>query len=288
MNRRDFLKLGAVVENMISDDEIAAVVKKLQDRKLILIFDSWSASNTSLYGYPRKTTPNIDRLAEKAIVYHNHYASGHYTYPSTASLLTGVLPWTHKGYWDNPKGQILAAYNSNNLFSHFSSHFRTGYSHNALANSLLMGMSKEQDNFVPRDRLAIPNNQLFEVLFRNDPDISLVSWIRNLEFQQTGHAKSLFLSRLYSYDRQKKQAEFSKLFPRGLPALTDKDNFLLETAIDWIIENSQATDSPQISYVHLLPPHSPYNTRSDFIDVFRDDSYTPIKKTSICLERLYL
>lgn len=36
-----------VVENMISDDEIAAVVKKLQDRKLILIFDSCHSGTVS-------------------------------------------------------------------------------------------------------------------------------------------------------------------------------------------------------------------------------------------------
>jgi arylsulfatase A-like enzyme len=86
ISRRDFLKLSSLVPPAFYT----------LPNILILIFDSWTRANSSLYRYPRETTPNITRRAEKAIVYHNHYASGHYTYPSTASLLTGVLPWTQK------------------------------------------------------------------------------------------------------------------------------------------------------------------------------------------------
>ena len=115
-SRRDFLKLISLLP--LSLYLPGSITSDAVDKPniLVIIFDSWSAKNTSLYGYPRKTTPNIDRLAEKAIVYHNHYASGHYTYPSTSSFLTGVLPWKHKGYWDNPKESILEEYSQRNLF----------------------------------------------------------------------------------------------------------------------------------------------------------------------------
>ena len=67
---------------------------------LIVVFDAWSALNCSLYGYPRDTTPNIKRLAEKGTVYHNHYAAGTWTIPGTSSLLTGALPLASSRIWD--------------------------------------------------------------------------------------------------------------------------------------------------------------------------------------------
>ena len=110
ITRRDFLKLTSALPPALSLPPAMARLTENQTNTpniLIFIFDAWSAHNISLYGYPRKTTPNIDRLAEKAIVYHNHYSNACYTYPSTSSLLTGVLPWTHWGYWSTPRQQIL-------------------------------------------------------------------------------------------------------------------------------------------------------------------------------------
>jgi arylsulfatase A-like enzyme len=278
MNRRDFLKLTTLLPASFFLPRTNFLGPETSPNILILIFDSWSAANTSLYGYPRKTTPNIDKFAEKAIVYHNHYASGHYTYPSTASLLTGVLPWTHQGYWANPGEMILDKFNTSNIFSQFSSHHRFGYTHNSLANSLLNGMSQDIDQFVQRDKLSIPNQQWFGSLFRQDADISLVSWAKNLENIENGYANSLFLSRLYLLYRQKRAAQYAELFPRGLPKLTIKDDFLLESAIDWTVENIQNSETPYLGYVHLLPPHSPYNTRAEFVDAFSKDSFSPIEK----------
>ena len=110
LSRKDILKLASLLPFSYYFPQLIPAQDSTKPNILIVLFDAWSASNTSVYGYPRETTPNINRLAEKAIVYHNHYASGHYTYPSTASFLTGVLPWSHKGYWTNPKEQILEEY----------------------------------------------------------------------------------------------------------------------------------------------------------------------------------
>src|SRR5215216_3949674 len=63
---------------------------------IVLVFDTLSARHLSLYGYPRLTTPNLTRFAQKATVYHRHYAGGNFTSPATASLLTGTYPWTHR------------------------------------------------------------------------------------------------------------------------------------------------------------------------------------------------
>jgi membrane-anchored protein YejM (alkaline phosphatase superfamily) len=64
---------------------------------IILLFGALSARHLSLYNYQRKTGQNLERFAQRAIVYHNHYAPGNFTTPSTASFFTGSYPWTHRG-----------------------------------------------------------------------------------------------------------------------------------------------------------------------------------------------
>ena len=281
-SRRDFLKLASLLPAAYylppSIKVLPASEEQTPPNILVLIFDAWSIENTSLYGYPRKTTPNLDRLAEKAIVYHNHYVSGSFTYPSTSSLLTGVMPWTHWGYWNTPRSEILEEYSDKNIFSLFDSHYRYGHSNNILASDLIERMVSHMEAFLPAIKLAIPNHQWYQSLFHKDPDTSIVSWSRELELSEEGYANSLFLSRLYSHIRDKRQKNLSSLFPRGLPEISEKDNFILETEIDWISDTLKTSKTPFFSYFHLLPPHSTYNTRWDFVDVFKDDGYEPLKK----------
>ena len=92
--RRDFLKLASLLPVSYF---VSPLLRLTQGKTqvthpniIILVFDAWSAQNISLYGYPRKTTPNLDRFAEKATVYHNHFTGGTFTVPGTASLLTGL------------------------------------------------------------------------------------------------------------------------------------------------------------------------------------------------------
>ena len=115
-------------------------------------------------------------------------------------------------------------------------------------------------------------------MFHNDLDISLLSWIKQIETAEVGFANSIFASRLIEYQRTKRTARYEELFPRGIPAFSEKHNFILETATDWVITNLSRSRSPFFSYVHLYPPHSPCRTRWDFIDQFNNDVFTPIEK----------
>ena len=131
---------------------------------------------------------------------------------------------------------------------------------------------------MPIYSLGIRSNEWYDQLFQSDFDISTVSWIRSLENLERGYSNSLFLSRLLSRSHKRRLAQYEHIFPRGVPAFSEKENYILETAIDWMVENLQDSSSPYFSYVHLLPPHVPYNTRIDFVDRFMDDGYQPIHK----------
>ena len=119
ISRRELLKLisliplGYLMRNQIGKKN--RVKTNLNSKNvLIVVFDAWSAHNISLLGYPRDTTPNLNRLAEHAIVYHNHYSTAPWTIPGTASLLTGVYPWTNRAF--NSSGMI-DEFKKNNLTS---------------------------------------------------------------------------------------------------------------------------------------------------------------------------
>jgi arylsulfatase A-like enzyme len=64
--------------------------------KIILyILDSLRNDHLSCYGYHRKTSPNIDGLAEEGVLFENAFAPSTWTRPSAASILTGCYPLTH-------------------------------------------------------------------------------------------------------------------------------------------------------------------------------------------------
>lgn len=65
---------------------------------VICVLDAARADHFGCYGYPRETTPNIDRLAHESVVFEQHFTTFAHTKPSTASLMTGLYPDTHLAY----------------------------------------------------------------------------------------------------------------------------------------------------------------------------------------------
>lgn len=59
-------------------------------------FDPLRAANVHWLGYPRNTTPTLDRLAERGFTFTNNISVAPWTLPSTMSLLTGVYPSQHR------------------------------------------------------------------------------------------------------------------------------------------------------------------------------------------------
>jgi arylsulfatase A-like enzyme len=283
LNRRDFLKLAGLLPLSIAAPCLvrsSGPSRLLQDGRknvLVMVFDAFSAYHLSLHGYQRETTPNLVRLAERAIVYHNYYAGGSFTTPGTASLLTGTLPWAHRAF--QPKSQVIEPFVSRNFFSAFQDYYRIAYTHNGWANVFLDQFSDELDEWIPWKSLFLQSYTGFQNLFEKDSDIASVSWTRNVNIQQEGYSYSLFLSHLIGALQENKLAGLKKLFPRGIPSTGFAGNeYLLENAVDWIEDRLALIPQPFFGYFHFLPPHGPYNTPLDFINRFSNDGFIPIEK----------
>lgn len=73
--------------------------RELPPTIVFLSFDTLAARHTSLHGYARRTTPELEELAREAVVFERCLANAPWTSPSYASQLTGLLP---ESSWSAP------------------------------------------------------------------------------------------------------------------------------------------------------------------------------------------
>ena len=77
-------------KTMASATKPAAMPPKLDKPDLILVtLDTVRADRTSVYGYERDTTPNLKKLAERAVVFEHGYAAGADTRRALMPLVSG-------------------------------------------------------------------------------------------------------------------------------------------------------------------------------------------------------
>ena len=63
---------------------------------LLIVMDATNARHLGIYGYKRKTSPNIDRLAKQGLLLTNHVSNSSWTRPSFATLITGLPKKEHQ------------------------------------------------------------------------------------------------------------------------------------------------------------------------------------------------
>jgi arylsulfatase A-like enzyme len=280
LSRREFLKLSSFylsssllpsiinIQNLESESDLPNI--------FIVVYDAFTATQMSLYGYDRETTPNISQLAEKAFVYHNHYAGGHWTYPGTASLLTGVHPWLHRGFTRGSK--IATPYDQENLFTFFDDYYSAAYTHNYYADAVLRRIGFGIDYHHEITRLFLNESFILNVLLDKDYDIAAVSRRRIENKYEEGYASSLFFSHLTKFFDSYRERKLSDRFVSPPEVTGGKNLFLLEDATDWMIKQASQWPRPYLGYFHMFPPHDPYVIRNDFAPLFHNDGYKSIRK----------
>ncbi|MFN2177547.1 MAG: sulfatase-like hydrolase/transferase, partial [Anaerolineales bacterium] len=286
INRRDFIKLSASLSltTLAKKLPIAKYAYQFHDDKspniIILVFDTLSAYHLSLYGYPRKTCPNIEQFAEKATVFHNHHAAANFTTPSTASLLTGTYPWQHRCYTitSSIKPQVVP----NNIFSLLHSKYYTAaYAQNLYADKLLFQCQKSID----RHQLTDSFNLIGGMIYNHIPDEEAIPVFRshdNLLFTRVHPRGSLFISILNDLTNLLRYRlayqDLKTKYPIGIPAI--KSNYIyytIDAVMDGVISIVENLHPPFLSYIHLMPPHDPYRPNIYFHRQF-NDGWQPVPK----------
>ena len=73
---------------------------------LLISLDTTRADHLSCYGYERRTSPNLDKLAEQSVFYNKAVATSSWTLPSHASMFTGKFTSSHGARYD-PQGSLF-------------------------------------------------------------------------------------------------------------------------------------------------------------------------------------
>ncbi len=279
-SRRDFLKLLALLPASIAFEPLSKYASSLVNNTnhiIIIVFDAWSANNLALHGYPRLTMPNLEKFAQKSTVYHRHYSPGTFTVPGTASLLTGLSPWTHRAI--NLGGAIAKEHQQKQIFSALSSsHNSLAYAQNVYADQLLYQAGPFLKNHIPFGEYNQNNTISYDLPgLKNDAYLAFSSFEDGIFQHGKGRDGSLFLgplARLLSL-RKKLIVENSRGddYAIGLPNCDEV--FLLSDLIDGFIQALKQLSEPSLVYFHFHPPHDPYRPTHKFYSQFSKDSWTP-------------
>ena len=62
---------------------------------IVVLVDTLRADHLGFHGYERETSPRIDELARRSVVFENHHSHASRTGPSVATLFTGLHPRSH-------------------------------------------------------------------------------------------------------------------------------------------------------------------------------------------------
>lgn len=280
LSRRDFLKLTALASASVAARPLASLLNGAADAAnphvLLFVFDAWSAAHLSLHGYPRETMPNLTRFAERCFVYHNHYSAGSFTVPGTASLLTGMHPWSHRAI-QFTAGGIAPAHLENNIFTAIAANRSAlGYAQNPYADLFLYQFGRHLDIHLPETQFNVGQYRLSGLpLFQNDARMAFAAIENNILRDGKGPAASLFVGPLFRFYALWKgytlRKENLSQYPLGFPG------FRLRDMADGMMEVLNGLSAPTLAYIHFFPPHEPYTPTKEFARAF-DDGWTPPDK----------
>ena len=99
LSRRDLLLWSAAIS-------LPACGSPLEKPHVVLItLDTTRRDRLGFYGYARNTSPRLDELAARSVVYERAVAASSWTLPSHASIFTGKFPSSHGADYD-PEGPL--------------------------------------------------------------------------------------------------------------------------------------------------------------------------------------
>jgi arylsulfatase A-like enzyme len=283
LSRRDFLKAAPMLSGALAFSNLASKLSsaKLSNNSarpniLIFVFDAMSAGNLSLYGYKRRTTPNLERFAGRAVVYNTHHSPGSFTTPGTASILTGVYPWTHRAI--NETGLIARNLVDRNIFKLIGeSYHRLAFSQNLWPN-YFFGQFHQSINEILSPASFSLVNQMIGDKFGTDPANAFRVFDDFLFQDGTPPASLVFgLAERVLLRRAVARAQTDD-YPRGIPRTGNYPIFfLLKHVFDGITATIEKLSSPHIAYFHFWSPHAPYRPTKQFDSMFSDGWRPPEK-----------
>jgi arylsulfatase A-like enzyme len=296
LTRRDFLKLlatlsaGAVLSRFGPYGDRLTFGVSPKPNIIIILFDAMSARHLSLYGYDRETTPNLTRFAERAAVYHSHYSAGSFTSSGTASLLTGMVPWTHRAI--NLGGLVKRSLVDSNIFQWIGSDYkRVAFAQNVWADLFLSQFGAAVDRHIPTNSFSFKSKTpIYSVNMPNDSVMTHYAFdeFLALDYKELTPLPGSFTLGFLSavVDRMgRKSTGPSEAYPYGMPFNSLSYYYQNQVVFEGIrdVISKSVGSVPIFAYFHLFSPHAPYAPTRDFTGIFSDINipYKPVHPLSI-------
>ncbi|MFQ5865394.1 MAG: sulfatase [bacterium] len=235
---------------------------------MLLVLDTTRAKNLSCYGYPKDTSPNLDKIADEGILFTNAISNSSWTLPSHASLFTATYPSFHSvNNWTDSLSEDFVT-----MAQFFSS---LGYQTVAINNNSWIN---EQFGL---DRGFEVFKKIW-LLFQTSNDLNITS--RSIK-----HLKPL-----------RKFIEVSKSIFKGNAVLNILNGVygqflynshdlggkrIIKTFENWI-HHERNKEKPFLLFINLLEPHLPYNPPQKFLARFLSDKITKKQIKSLNLDPL--
>ncbi|HLL88368.1 MAG TPA: sulfatase-like hydrolase/transferase [Tepidisphaeraceae bacterium] len=213
-------------------------------RALFLVLDTVRRDYLRCYGNTWVHTPNLSRLAERGVVFDNHWAGSLPCMPARREFMTGRYNFLYRGWGPiEPFDDTLPKWlrQRRNVFSHLLTdhdhYFELGgENYHTAFNTWEFFRGQEHDAWASHvDRVALP------------PD-----WNVNRQGKDK-HLGQNFLNRL----RWQREEDFSG--PRTCSA-----------AVDWLDTNKDAKGDWFLQ-VELFDPHEPFHTTREYLDLYGAD-----------------
>jgi hypothetical protein len=140
---------------------LAGTAKSARPNVILYVIDAGGALYSSAYGYPRRTTPNLERLAAEGALFENAYSNSTWSKPSTQSFMTS-LQHTVLGGFENPADPLP------DQATTMAEHFRAaGYQTAVLTSNTWCGVMSGLGRGVDYLRETVPVANSFSSRFLN-------------------------------------------------------------------------------------------------------------------------
>lgn len=215
---------------------------------LLIVLDSVRASNTSLYDYNNKTTPNLEEFHNNhGTLFRNCWAPSTWSLPSHTSMFTGV----HAEYHGVDSEKTKLQPNKSIFYQLSESGYETGlFSHNVWLTDMNVGLKNGFDSIVDSNYLPYPDG--LSPLFFDNKDFNgsyrkYADYLR--ESFRHKHTFGSLMNGVFSKTSSSYPRINSLLFNEDRSGFTYKDEF-----INWI----ESRDEKWAACINLMDAHAPY------------------------------
>jgi arylsulfatase A-like enzyme len=217
------------------------ITKPATDKPNIILvtFDALTARHMSVYGYHRPTTPFIEKWAENASIFTRAIAASSYTGATTASLMTGKRPWTHRRLSHEKNDKPINAETENIAFLlKEQGYYNFAFTPNDVAHVEYMGISNSFDIF---------------------PSFKNFRRVATIEGFIEKHLYEFFGDKFKIYNWFGQDDFILNVYLRKIPQRVYFTEYPPEMVFDSFLDTiDNFPGRPFFAWIHLLPPHIPF------------------------------